>query len=535
MRHQSRLAGSAFSDSYARQLSVPLPGLPLFVASAMVLILLLFNPNRLSAQQALGPDGSQTIQDVEYDPGQPYDQPQTPAQPLAPEQLQQLVAPIALYPDTLVAQVLAAATYPAQVAGADRWLQTQSYASADQIAAGADGEPWDPSVKALTAFPQVLAQMDRNLQWTTDLGNAYYNQPQDVLETVQVLRQRAQAAGNLQDTPQEAVSYNQGYIQLAPPNPQVVYVPAYNPWAVYGQPVAPYQGFSLLDSLTSLAGSSPVRFGLGIAMSAFSHTPFGWATWALNWLTQSVLFHQSNYQSNSTSVAHWGSPPNRRPLPQRTASQWASNNRPQASYSRPATEFSRQVFDRQPARTPEYGSQSRPYSAYRSDEVPTRGYLPQQSYRGGLTPQPYNHMQASTPMTARQQAEGRTGYGSSFYGDSARIYPNRPATPYASPQQNWRAPGSQRGDFDPRSYSNERSASAPAGRSFEESSAKSSGGFHLFGGGHNSEKSYAYGGGHVPKNYGGFKSHGGGAKSFGKGHSGGGGHSGGHHGGGHHH
>ena len=91
------------------------------------------------------------------------------------------MAPIALYPDTLVAQVLAASTYPAQVVDADRWRQAQGYASPDQIAAGADAQTWDPSLKALTAFPQVLAEMDRNLQWTTDLGNAYYNQPQDVL------------------------------------------------------------------------------------------------------------------------------------------------------------------------------------------------------------------------------------------------------------------------------------------------------------------------------------------------------------------
>ena len=124
------------------------------------------------------------------------DMAKAPARPLDAVQLEQLVAPIALYPDTLVAQVLAASTYPGQIADADHWRQMQGYASADQIAAGADVQNWDPSVKALTAFPQVLAQMDRNLQWTTDLGNAYYNQPQDVLEAVQVMRRRAQAAGN---------------------------------------------------------------------------------------------------------------------------------------------------------------------------------------------------------------------------------------------------------------------------------------------------------------------------------------------------
>ena len=229
-----------------------------------------------------------------------------PAQPLNAVQLEQLVAPIALYPDTLVAQVLAASTYPGQVADADHWRQTQGYASPDQIAAGADVQNWDPSVKALTAFPQVLAQMDRNLQWTTDLGNAYYNQPQDVLEAVQVMRRRAQAAGNLQSTPQQTVHYDQGYIQLMPVNPQVVYVPTYNPWTVYGEQVSPYPGFSLLGAVESFLGSSPINYGLGIAMSAFSQTPWGWLAWGLNWLAQSVLFNQSDYYSHSNTVADWG-------------------------------------------------------------------------------------------------------------------------------------------------------------------------------------------------------------------------------------
>jgi hypothetical protein len=184
-------------------------------------------------------------------PQQGYGQAQPVAQPRNAQQLEQLVAPIALYPDTLVAQMLTAATYPLQVVDADRWRQAQGNAYADQIAGGADVRPWDPSVKALTAFPQVLSEMDDNLQWAAALGNAYYNQPQDILQAVQVWRQRAQAAGNLQSGPQEAVSDNQGNIVLGPVNPQVVYVPAYDPWTVYGQPVSPYPGFSLLGALGS--------------------------------------------------------------------------------------------------------------------------------------------------------------------------------------------------------------------------------------------------------------------------------------------
>jgi hypothetical protein len=111
-----------------------------------------------------------------------------PVQPLTPDQLDQLVAPIALYPDALIAQTLAASTYPTQSVDADRWLQTQAGPSPQQIASKVNRQSWDPSVKAITAFPTVHAQMDKNLDWTTTLGNAYYNQPQDVMNAIQMMR-----------------------------------------------------------------------------------------------------------------------------------------------------------------------------------------------------------------------------------------------------------------------------------------------------------------------------------------------------------
>src|SRR5579862_5834446 len=181
-------------------------------------VLLLPEPGKLLAEQTPPADQGWSQNDPyngQYGPNQQsqegYGQSPAPAPPLDAVQLEQLVAPIALYPDMLVAQVVAASTYPRQIADADRWRQMQGYAFSDQIVAGADAQNWDPSVKALTAFPQLLAQMDRNLQWTTELGNAYYNQPQDVLLAVQVMRRRARAAGTLQSTPQQAVDYDQGY------------------------------------------------------------------------------------------------------------------------------------------------------------------------------------------------------------------------------------------------------------------------------------------------------------------------------------
>jgi len=425
---------------------------------------------------------------------QDYGQADVQGQPLDAEQLEQLVAPIALYPDALLAQMLAAATYPAQVVVADHWLQARRNWSADQVAGEADAQTWDPSVKALTAFPQVLAQMDQNLQWTTDLGNAYYNQPQDVLQTVQVMRERAQAAGNLESTPQETVNDDQGNIEVAPANPQMVYVPAYNPWGVYGQPVAPYPGFSLIGAFASLLGSAPVRFGLGMAMGAFTHTSWGWMGWGLNWLTQSVLFQHSNYYSHSATVAHWGpvrGGPRGNPRPEGLARGSMNVGRQPQSYAQQRGGYGGTAgrgYERQPQR----------YAENRPPEGLQRGY---RAPSGGNTwaQQSYSRPQAPvrTEPYRPQQQYGRSGYGSAFTGRS-------------TPSFAYRAPAPS-GSFGGRSYQQAYAGNAEKQRS--------SGGFHMFGGGHSNE-SFRGGGGRAPKESGGR-------------HSGGGGHSGGHHSGGH--
>src|SRR5579872_6785128 len=171
---------------------------------------------------------------------------QAPAPAYAPQtaqQLQQLVAPIALYPDSLVAQILAASTFPEQVVEADRWVQANPDLKGDALGKAVDQQPWDPSVKALTAFPSVLGNMDKNLSWTSSLGDAYYNQQQDVMDAIQVMRKRAEDAGNLKTTPQQTVSSQGSTVVIQPANPDVVYVPAYDPWLVYGGPIGPWPGW----------------------------------------------------------------------------------------------------------------------------------------------------------------------------------------------------------------------------------------------------------------------------------------------------
>ena len=143
--------------------------------------------NQTSADQPTNDQANNQPPNQEGGQAAPYAQ-QTP------EQIQRLVAPIALYPDSLVAQILAAATFPEEVVEADRWVQSHPDLKGDALGRAVDQQPWDPSVKALTAFPSVLGNMDKNLSWTSSLGDAYYNQQQDVMDAVQVMRRRAEAA-----------------------------------------------------------------------------------------------------------------------------------------------------------------------------------------------------------------------------------------------------------------------------------------------------------------------------------------------------
>ena len=160
--------------------------------------------------------------------------------PLTEQELESLVAPIALYPDALVAQILSASTFPDQVAAAEYWMGQNKNLTGSALMQAANGQSWDPSVKALTQFPDVLNNMAQNISWTSQLGEAYHNQSQQVMAAIQTLRKQAQTAGNLKSTPQQTVTtQSQGGTQVVviqPANPQVVYVPQYNPTVVYGTP-----------------------------------------------------------------------------------------------------------------------------------------------------------------------------------------------------------------------------------------------------------------------------------------------------------
>src|SRR5713101_5908463 len=214
-----------------------------------------------------------------------------------PEQLQQLVAPIALYPDALVAQILAAATYPDQIVEADRWMQQHPNLKDKQLGDEVDKQPWDPSVKSLAEFPSVLANMDKNLSWTSSLGDAYVNQQQDVMNAVQVMRDRAEKAGNLKSTSQEKVTHEGQTIVVEPADPEVVYVPEYDPWLVYGGPIGVWPGWYSYPGLY-LAGPG-IGFGFGFGVGFFGGFGWGWHHWGYDWHNHDIRFDHHHYESHS--------------------------------------------------------------------------------------------------------------------------------------------------------------------------------------------------------------------------------------------
>ena len=218
--------------------------------------------------------------------------------PLSANELQQLVAPIALYPDALVAQVLSAATFPDQVAYANDWLQQNKNLSGSALMEAVDKQPWDPSVMALTQFSSVLANMANNLSWTSALGEAYHTQATDVMSAVQVLRAQAKAAGHLQSGSQiTVVQQSPQTIVIQPTNPQVVYVPQYNPAVVYGTPYSP-PGYST----AAVVATGLLAFGAGIAVgAAINNSCCGWgySYWNCNWHGGAVVYRGGAYYGNN--------------------------------------------------------------------------------------------------------------------------------------------------------------------------------------------------------------------------------------------
>jgi hypothetical protein len=222
----------------------------------------------------------------------------TAAAGMSASQLQALVAPIALYPDSLVAQILTASTFPDQVAIAEYWLQENKSLTGSALMQEVNKQSWDASVKALTEFPSVLDNMSKNLTWTSSLGEAYHNQQAEVMTAIQTLRAQAKAKGNLNSSSQiTVVQQSPQVIVIQPTNPQIVYVPQYNPTVIYGTPyVTP--GYSAGD----VAAAGIIGFGAGIAVGAMMSggcCGWGYSSWNCGWHGTAVVYHGGAYYGNA--------------------------------------------------------------------------------------------------------------------------------------------------------------------------------------------------------------------------------------------
>ena len=299
--------------------------------------------------------------------------PQTVAYtPPSADVLYQMVAPIALYPDKLVAQILAGSTYPDQVSAAESWLGQNPGLQQAAFANSVNAQNWDPSIKSLTQFPNVLEQMASNLPWTTALGKAYYNDPSDVLNAIQVMRNRAYKAGSLKGSKQLTVNasstptqnsytpvdYNspmrnaviappEQYIEIAPSDVRTVYVPQYNPGVAYGAPLPIYQGYRYMAPAPVMNVGVPVAagilgFGAGVLLMQASqpHPSWGWNSWNMHWgdgdrhdwrpgnpppppmARPAVVYNQQTYISQSRTVVQ----DNRRTESVRVTNIYENNN-----------------------------------------------------------------------------------------------------------------------------------------------------------------------------------------------------------------
>lgn len=249
--------------------------------------------------------------------------------PLSADQLYQLVSPVALFPDKLLAQVLAGAGYPDQISAADAWLAQNRGLQPAALSSAADAQPWDPSVRGLVQFPDVLDQMAKNIPWTTALGSAYLNDPTDVMNAIQVMRQRAANQGTLKNTPQQRIvvapttryveqqPYRQRVVAapgetivIEPSQPDTVYVPHYDPWQAYGTPVPAYPSYQYQPSGYSggdMLAAGVISFGVGIAVATLlNQHDSGWQSWDMRWddRRQPVVYRNSPYVSHSTTVVN---------------------------------------------------------------------------------------------------------------------------------------------------------------------------------------------------------------------------------------
>ncbi|HLK63526.1 MAG TPA: DUF3300 domain-containing protein [Bryobacteraceae bacterium] len=438
-----------------------------------------------------------------------------PQQTWTADQLDDLVAPIALYPDQLLSQVLVASTYPLEVVEAQQWMQRNSGLQGQQRLDAARQQNWDASVQALVAFPDVLARLNQDVRWTTELGNAFLAQQADVMSAVQRMRSRAQANGKLQTTPQQTVTTEtengQSAIQIQPADPQTVYVPYYDPSYIWGPPAYGYYPGLYYPSYGW--GFWP-GINVGFYFGGWGGWGLGWGGWGWgpNWFGHGVFVNYGFFNHFGFRGGFYGRPG----FAGRTA--WAHDPGHRLGVGYPTRGLTSRFGAASVASRANYAG-SRSFTTNRGSFQGSRGST---GFAGS------RYQSGGNTGAGRNFQSGQAGrnYGGQSYrtspqaGGMNRGFANSPSRSYSAPQsRSFSAPRSRSfGAPQSRSYSapQSRSFSAPQSRSF--SAPRSSGG------GFSAPRSFSGGGG-------GHSFGGGGGHSFGGGggHSGGGGgHSGGH-------
>ncbi len=240
--------------------------------------------------------------------------PPPPGQTLSPDQLDGLVAPIALYPDPLVSQILVAATYPLEVVQAYQWMQRNPNLNGPALTQAAQDQNWDPSIQALVIFPDVMKRLNEDVTWTSNLGNAFLAQQADVMDAIQRMRRKAQEAGKLSSTDQQRVEQTtdagQPVIEIVPANPEVIYVPVYDPAWIWGPPLwYPYPRWYWPPRPVFGAG---VFFGFGAGISIGAYFGGGWGGWGgwgwhPGWGSRTVVVNNTfinRYNFNRTRIGN---------------------------------------------------------------------------------------------------------------------------------------------------------------------------------------------------------------------------------------
>ncbi len=391
----------------------------------------------------------------------PAAQQQAQAQPApqpvwSPEQLDNMVAPIALYPDPLLGQILVASTYPLEVVEANQWLQRNRNLRGPDLVNAAKQQPWDPSVQALVAVPDALAKLNQDIQWTTDLGNAFLAQQADVMSSVQRMRSRARENGHLSSTPQQTVTtQDQGGAQvivIQPASPQLIYVPAYDPFYIWGPPVYGYYPPLYYP---------PYGFGFGIGFD-LGFCFGGWGGWGLwgwgpSWFGHTVFvnnffFHHYGFRGHFgggfRGRSAWVHDPVHRMQVPYASSQVASrfggrftdSGRSFRGAGAPrsvATQYTSRAAGRNAGRAMEQGYRGAPNQAQRYQNPPRQRYMTSQQYR------PPSQSFRSAPQAQRYQGQAQQRYQApQQYRETPRVAPfgAQAQQRYQAPQQYRAAP-----------------------------------------------------------------------------------------------